>query len=129
MATCDWNGDGKEDVLISHVDAPAAVLQNDSADVGNYVAIEVVGTRSPRDGYGTIVEVEASGKKRTRQLVAGGGYQAVNEQKLILGIGKNQQVDRVRVKWLSGTETIATEVPANSQWIAVEGTGVLLRTR
>jgi hypothetical protein len=62
-------------------------------------------------------------------LVAGGGYQAVNEQKLILGIGKNQQVDRVRVKWLSGTETIATEVPANSQWIAVEGTGVLLRTR
>ena len=129
MATCDWNGDGKEDVLISHVDAPAAVLQNDSADVGNYVAIEVVGTRSPRDGYGTIVEVEASGKKRTRQLVAGGGYQAVNEQKLILGIGKDQQVDRVRVKWLSGTETIATEVPANSQWIAVEGTGVLLRTR
>jgi tetratricopeptide (TPR) repeat protein len=129
MATCDWNGDGKEDVLISHVDAPAAVLQNDSADVGNYVAIEVVGTRSPRDGYGTIVEVEASGKKRTRQLVAGGGYQAANEQKLILGIGKNQQADRVRVKWLSGTETIATEVPANSHWIAVEGTGVLLRTR
>jgi tetratricopeptide (TPR) repeat protein len=129
MATCDWNGDGKEDVLISHVDAPAAVLQNDSADVGNYVAIEVVGTRSPRDGYGTIVEVEASGKKRTRQLVAGGGYQAVNEQKLILGIGKNQQADRVRVKWLSGTETIATEVPANSHWIAVEGTGFLLRTR
>jgi tetratricopeptide (TPR) repeat protein len=129
MATCDWNGDGKEDVLISHVDAPAAVLQNDSADVGNYVAIEVVGTRSPRDGYGTIVEVEASGKKRTRQLVAGGGYQAVNEQKLILGIGKNQQADRVRVKWLSGTETIATEVAANSHWIAVEGTGVLLRTR
>jgi tetratricopeptide (TPR) repeat protein len=129
MAICDWNGDGKEDVLISHVDAPAAVLQNDSTDVGNYIAIEVVGTRSPRDGYGTIVEVEASGKKRTRQLVAGGGYQAVNEQKLILGIGKNQQANRVRVKWLSGTETMATEVPANSHWIAVEGTGVLLRTR
>lgn len=129
MATCDWNGDGKEDVLISHVDAPAAILQNDSAEVGNYIAIEVVGTQSPRDGYGTLVEVESSGKKRTRQLVAGGGYQAVNEQKLILGIGKQQNADRVRVRWLSGTETIATDVPANSHWIAVEGTGQLHRVR
>lgn len=129
MATCDWNGDGKEDVLISHVDAPAAVLQNESTDVGNYIAIEVVGTRSPRDGYGTIVEVEANGKKRVRQLVAGGGYQAVNEQKLILGIGKNSQADRVRVRWLSGIETVVSDLPSNSRWIAVEGTGTLVREK
>ena len=129
MATCDWNGDGKEDVLISHVDAPAVVLQNDSPDVGNYIAIEVVGTRSPRDGYGSIVEVEASGKKRTRQLVAGGGYQAVNEQKLILGIGKEITAGQVRVRWLSGIETVVRDVPANSHWIAIEGTGEFLQTR
>jgi hypothetical protein len=129
MATCDWNGDGKEDVLISHIDAPSAVLQNQSTDVGNYFAIEVVGTLSPRDGYGTMVEVEVQGKKRTRQLVAGGGYQAVNEQKLILGFGKHERIDRVRVRWLSGVETIATDLPANSHWLAVEGTGKLMQSR
>jgi len=129
MATCDWNGDGKEDVLISHIDAPAAVLENQSNDVGNYFAIEVVGTLSPRDGYGTMVEVEVQGKKRTRQLVAGGGYQAVNEQKLILGFGKHERIDRVRVRWLSGVETIATDLPANSHWLAVEGTGKLVQSR
>lgn len=129
MATCDWNGDGKEDVLISHVDAPSALLQNESTDVGDFVTIEVVGTQSPRDGYGTIVEIEAGGKRRTRQLVAGGGYQAVNEQKLILGIGKHDKIDRLRVRWLSGIETIATNLPTNSHWLAVEGTGRLQRLR
>jgi tetratricopeptide (TPR) repeat protein len=129
LATCDWNRDGREDILISHVDAPAALLQNESTEVGNYIAIEVVGTQSPRDGYGTTIEVEANGKKRTRQLVAGGGYQAVNEQKLILGIGTSEKIDRLKIRWMSGTELEMKDVPLNSEWLAVEGTGSLQRQR
>lgn len=30
---------------------------------------------------------------------------------------------------LSGIETVVRDVPANSHWIAIEGTGELLRTR
>jgi len=121
MATCDWNGDGREDVLISHVDAPGALLQNETVETGNYIAFELVGVKSPRDAYGTVIEVVANGKKRTRQLVAGGGYQAANEQRLIMGIGDAEVIDSVTIRWISGIVQEEKNLAINSKWIAIEG--------
>ena len=53
LAKCDWNRDGLEDVVISHLDSPTALLTNRSKPVGHVLLVRLVGVESSRDDKGT----------------------------------------------------------------------------
>ena len=102
LARLDWNRDGREDFVVSHIGSPAALVTNLSVDVGNFVAIRLVGIVGSRDAIGTTVDCEVDGAMPVRQLVAGDGYQASNQRQLVFGLGNSDQVRRLRVRWPSG---------------------------
>lgn len=119
-ATVDWNGDGLEDLVISHLDTPAALLTNETPDCGNSVRLQLRGTVSSRDAIGTTVTVEIAGKTIMRQLIAGDGFQASNQRRLIVGLGAADQVDRVTVRWPSGERSEFDSVPVNTELLLIE---------
>ncbi len=121
LARIDWNRDGREDFIVSHLDAPAALLTNQTKEHGNYFAVQLVGTTSSRDAIGTRVTVTSGDKTWTAQLTAGDGYQASNQRQLVFGLGKVKQLETVRIDWISGTSNTFTEVPVNSAIRIVEG--------
>ena len=52
-AKLDWNRDGREDVAISNLRAPAALLTNTTPHVGHHLTLRLVSTESARDAIGT----------------------------------------------------------------------------
>ena len=120
VARVDWNRDGREDILISNLDSPAALLTNESSGFGRFIAIQLVGTVNSRDAFGTVVEVKTNSRTISRQLIAGDGYQASNERQLIFAVGDQSDVE-ISIRWPSGHVDNYSNIQANRLWCIVEG--------
>ncbi|GAB4159676.1 MAG: FG-GAP-like repeat-containing protein [Planctomycetaceae bacterium] len=122
MARLDWNDDGQNDVVISHLDRPVALLENKTdRQERNFFKLFVRGVQSSRDAIGTIVKVETTTGVMTRQLMAGDGFQASNEKVLIFGLGNQRNIKKLTIIWPSGTQSEFRNLNVNSRWLAVEG--------
>jgi tetratricopeptide (TPR) repeat protein len=123
LAAADLNRDGKADFVVSHLDAPVAVLANTTAQTGNYLAIQLRSGTGQRDAIGATVTLVMGGdkpRKLVRQLTAGDGYQASNQRQFLIGVGSEQQVDQLQVKWPSGRVDNYRGLPVNRQWMLIE---------
>lgn len=126
MARIDWDRDGREDVVISHLDAPAALVTNRTQKVGNFLQLRFVGTESERTPIGTTVTLEAGGRTWVQQLTAGDGYLASNERLLTFGVDSATQADRIVIRWPAGSTQEFTKVGANQTLLCIEGRQQLL---
>lgn len=125
LAVADWNGDGRVDAAITHLDAPLALLTNHSPPREKFLTVRLKGTRLPRDPVGTRVTVfpsasEAAPLARTRQLTAGDGYLASNDRALVLAAGDGSPF-RLTVSWLGGEEMNIADLPVGTEIVIVEG--------
>ena len=120
LARLDWNRDGREDIVISHLDVPAALLTNTTSHRGHFLVLTLVGTESARDAIGTSVRCTAAGHTRYRQLTAGDGYMASNERRLVFGLGDQSEVDELSIRWPTGREQTYEHVAAGRHWLAIE---------
>jgi ASPIC/UnbV protein/VCBS repeat protein len=121
LARLDWNRDGREDFVISHLDAPTALVSNVSRETGHYLAVQLRGVRSSRDAIGAEVAIEAAGRRRTQWLTAGDGYQASNQRQLVFGLGAEERVERLHIRWPSGRRQEFAGLAADQALIFVEG--------
>jgi hypothetical protein len=103
MARLDWNRDGKDDVCIVSLDAPAALLTNTTEDAGHFVTFLLSGRDCHRDAIGTEIALTTqSGRTIVRQLTAGDGYQSSNERRVTFGLGDETIIAKVMIRWISG---------------------------
>jgi hypothetical protein len=123
LAWFDFDRDGKQDLVASELDGPTRLLHNVSV-AGNYLAINLVGTRSHRDAIGTQVSVTAGARRWTQQLLAGHGYMASNQRTLHFGLGTVQQIEQIEIEWPSGLQQTFGPLNVNSQWLAIENQGL-----
>lgn len=120
LARWDGNRDGREDVLVTHVDAPVAWLENQTQLVGHFVAIRLVGTMSERDAIGTRVHVKTRNRILGKQLIAGDGFQVSNQRQCVFGLGDAETIEELRVDWPSGTAQSFTGVPIDREIVLRE---------
>ena len=121
MARLDWNRDARDDLIITHIQQPAALLTNGTPDAGHFLTVLLVGTESARDPVSTQVEVVVDGRRIVRQLTAGDGYQANNERKLTFGLGTSESIDRLTVTWPGGRPQELAPPPVDSDVMLIEG--------
>jgi tetratricopeptide (TPR) repeat protein len=128
LAVLDFNKDGKVDLVANHLDAPTALLQNES-ETGNWLQLQLVGTTSERDAIGAEATVTAGKQSWTGWQTGGDGHMSTNEPVIHFGIGQTQTIDRVSIVWPSGKTQVFTEVQANARYLAVEGAETLHATQ
>ena len=121
LARLDWNRDGREDFVVTHLDAPAALLTNQTGGAGHHLAVKLVGTDGSRDAIGARVSVKCGQTSLTHFLTAGDGYMAANQKLLIFGVGRELQVQTLEVLWPSGRRQVVKEPPINRELVLVEG--------
>jgi hypothetical protein len=122
LACLDFDRDGRPDFLVSHLDAPVALLHNEAESPGHFLAIHLRGVAGSRDAIGATVTVFTAGSHRyVRQLTAGDGYMCSNERQLVFGLGDAAVATKVMVQWPSGTVQESTDVLADRHWTIVEG--------
>lgn len=119
----DLDNDGRLDVVISHINAPAAVLRN-VADVGgnHWLGLSLTGQRG-RDLVGTKVVVEAGGRRLTHFVVGGGSYLSAHDRRLLIGLGDEERIDKVTITWSHGEveEYIGQKFAADQYSVIAEG--------
>ena len=120
LVRLDWNRDGREDVCISHLNEPAALLTNQATRVGHFLSLRLVGVESSRDAIGAIVQVRCGRHTWSRQLTAGDGFHASNERRLVFGLGEQTKVDSVEVTWPTGNHQEFLHLGADQEWLLTE---------
>ena len=70
---------------------------------------------------GSVIEISVEGNKQYRYVINGESYLSQNSFKENFGIGTNDIVDYVKVKWLRGIEDVFYNVMANQTLNIVEG--------
>ncbi len=123
LARLDWNRDGRQDAVITHLDAPLALLTNTTGKTGHHLVLRLVGTRSGRDAIGATVTAVAGNRSWTSQLTAGDGYLVSNQHQLVIGLGTTRTLDSVSIRWPSGQHQQLARVDADRTLVIVEGRG------
>ena len=89
-AYADINNDGRLDVLVATNGGRAYLFENDAtgdAAQQKSLRIKLVGTKSNRDGIGSVVKLTAAGETQTEMLRSGSSYLSASELVLTFGLG------------------------------------------
>ena len=101
-AVADLNGDGRLDVVVSALSAPAEIWMNDSPGGNHWIAFQLEGTRSNRNGIGARIKVLAGGAAQYEQVSFTAGYASSSAGPIHFGTGPHPSVDLVEIRWPSG---------------------------
>ena len=109
----DFNHDGKLDLVVTALSAPAEIWMNDSADGNHWLEIAPQGTRSNRDGIGARIRVVAGGLAQFNHVTTATGYASSSAGPVHFGLGSSKKADEVEIKWPSGALQTLKDVAAD----------------
>jgi hypothetical protein len=101
-AYADIDLDGDLDVVLTQVGGPPLLLRNDQVTGHHWLRVRLVGTRSNRSALGATVQLTAGGVTQTRTLTPTHSYLSQSELPLTFGLGRNDRVDTLEIRWPSG---------------------------
>jgi hypothetical protein len=101
LAAGDLDNDGRPDLVISHLNAPAVLLRNEAPAGHHWLGLELVG-RENRDIVGAKLVVEAAGQRQTRFAQGSGSYLSASDRRHLFGLGTATKIERLTVVWPSG---------------------------
>ncbi len=103
VALADLGNRGALDVLVANQRGPLLVYRNHVDRDRRWIAFDLEGTVSNRSAIGALVEVHWNDRVQVQPVVAASGFSAQNQRRLHYGLGDASGVDRVVVRWPSGT--------------------------
>jgi hypothetical protein len=120
VAVADLDGSGTLDVVVTNLGG-APDLYLGQADAGSWIRLRLVGTSSNRDGLGAVIQL---GRQR-RELRLSDGFLGSNEPVVHVGLGAQDSVPELEVRWPSGAVDICSSLPARRTNVIKEGLGCL----
>jgi hypothetical protein len=121
----DVDNDGDVDVLLTNNNGPARLLINHVGQSNRWVGLRLVGGPGEgRDMLGARVGVMRSqGPPLWRRARADGSYASANDPRVLVGLGDQAAVSRIRVVWPSGRVEDWTDVAVGRWTTLKEGSG------
>ena len=101
-AVGDLNGDGKLDVVVSAINAPAEIWMNQSPGAHHWIEFKLQGTKSNRDGIGARIKVVTKSGAQYNHMTTSSGYASSSAGPVHFGLGANATADLVEIHWPSG---------------------------
>ncbi|HTS35858.1 MAG TPA: CRTAC1 family protein [Candidatus Solibacter sp.] len=115
----DLNGDGKLDVVVTAINAPAEIWMNQSSSENHWVEFKLQGTKSNRDGIGARIKVVTKSGAQYNHMTTSAGYASSSAGPMHFGLGANPSADMVEIRWPSGLVQQLKDV-AGDQIVAVK---------
>jgi enediyne biosynthesis protein E4 len=101
-AVGDFNGDGRLDVVVNALSAPAEIWMNESPGDNHWLEIKLQGTKSNRDGIGARIKVVTKSGTQWNHMSTTAGYASSSAGPVHFGLGPNPTADLVEIRWPSG---------------------------
>jgi hypothetical protein len=109
----DFNHDGKLDLVVTALSAPAELWINDSPDSRHWLELALQGTKSNRSGIGAKIRITAEGRSQFDYYSTASGYVSSSAGPMHFGLGSAKTVDEIEIRWPSGTKQVLKNVAAD----------------
>jgi enediyne biosynthesis protein E4 len=106
----DFNHDGKLDLVVTALSAPAEIWLNDSSNENHWLELALQGTRSNRDAIGAKIRIRAGGQTQFNHVSTASGYASSSAGPVHFGLGAAKIVDEIEIRWPSGTTQVLKNV-------------------
>ncbi len=119
-AFADFDEDGDVDVFVVNHSAPPLLLRNDGGSRNNWLKVRLQGSRGNPSGYGARVRLYAGGTVQQTEIASQASYLSQNAPEAHFGVGKITEVERLVVRFPSGTVRELTNLPVNQTVVVKE---------
>ncbi len=123
-AAADLYNDGRLAVVVNELHERPSLLAPEAPAPNHWIGIQLIGTKSNRDGLGARVEIESGALRQMDEVRSGGSYLSQSDLRLHFGLGAATRADRVTVRWPSGTVDTVRGIPADRHVVIEEGAGM-----
>ena len=128
LVAADIDSDGKTDLISSHLNDHGRILRNTTQTTGFAVQLELIGTRSNRDGIGARAILHTSAGDQIRHREGGGSYLGSSENLLVWGVPENATCSQLTVIWPSGnSQEFQLTIGKTGRIVAKEGAAQVIR--
>jgi enediyne biosynthesis protein E4 len=97
-----WNR-GVLDIIIANQRGPLLIYKNTVTVDNQWIEFELEGTKSNRSAIGAQVTIFWNGQEQVQSVSGGSGFAAQNQRRLHFGLGRKPQIEKVVIRWPSGT--------------------------
>jgi Flp pilus assembly protein TadD len=108
-AAADYDQDGDFDIVVTRCGASPLLLRNDGGSRNRVFRLALRGKSDNQLGIGSKVEWAAGGLWQHREIDAARGFLTQSSVDVLLGLGKYEGPDYVRILWPTGV--LQTEIP------------------
>ncbi len=127
LATADFDNDGDLDIAVNNRGDYPEMLRNDGGNANHWLEVQLVGTRSNRDGIGAVLKLTSEGFEHVEQAKGGTSYMSASDPRIHFGLGQRTKIDSLEITWPSGQVDRLTQVPINQIITVKEGVGIVPR--
>ncbi|MGB9363760.1 MAG: CRTAC1 family protein, partial [Candidatus Sulfotelmatobacter sp.] len=120
----DISNDGNVDIVVLNVGEPPSLLLNHSNRSNHRVLFKLIGTKSNKAAIGARVTVKAGTLSQFSEVRGGSSYLSQSDLRLHFGLGANDKMNEVSVRWPNGETETLRNVPADFIYTVVEGLGI-----
>lgn len=118
-AYADLDNDGDLDLVVNNISSPAFVFinntnQKNKAFTTHFLSLQLVGDSLNRHGFGSKVFVYGNGKVQLQEQNPVRGYFSSVDQRLIIGLGKDDRVDSLIIEWPDGRKQLLKNVATDT---------------
>jgi hypothetical protein len=126
MAVWDFDDDGDRDIIVSHIDleGTAALLRNDGGNRNHWIGLSLIGAHGPASAVGARVTVTTVGRTQVAVNQWASGYLSYSDPRLHFGLGRDERVTGIEIRWPSGAIERVANVAADRYLTIVEGEGL-----
>jgi hypothetical protein len=122
LAVADYDNDGRLEVAVSRLNGPAAFFVTQGGPAYNWIELDLVGTKSNKDGIGAKIRVDLpSGRSVYERVATVHGIYSASDKRVHVGLGNASAIARIEIRWPSGTTQVVEGPAINQRLRIVEG--------
>jgi len=113
LAIGDLDNDGRLDAVVTTNDGPVHVLHNETKTQNHWILLKLVGHKSNRDAIGAEIAIVTSVGLQSATVSTAGSYLSASDKRVHFGLGKDNTVQKIEIRWPSGIRQTLTNVRAD----------------